>query len=330
MKINLDQWPKLLSQGLAPAYWISSDEPLLQQEALDLLRQTARKSGFTREVFDIDAHFNWDEFLAKTQSLNLFSQKQFIECRSNQSKLGDKGVKALNAYLDSAPPDVCIVVITPKVDTATQKTQWFTQLSQRLTWLLIWPPQGQAFLEEVKTRLHAAKLNLSADAIVLLADFTEGNLLALKQAIDHLSLLPCPEGVFTFETCRALLFDASTSDVYSLVDIALSGDTAKTIRVFHQLIAQDTPLVLMLWAWHQQVKLLHTLQLGLSQPYIFPQRKTLVQKASARLPSGLLSQLMARAAIVDAALKGANSQDGQLLLLDLYISLSGTKLYVGG
>lgn len=339
MKINLEQWPRALSQGLVAAYWISTDEPLLQQEALDVLRQTARKSGYTREIFDIDAHFNWDDFLAQTQSLHLFSQKQLIECRMNQPKLGDKGVKALNAYLDSAPPDVCVVLISPKIDAATQKTQWFTQLSQRITWLLIWPPQGSAFTQEVKARLHAAKLNLTPDAIALLAEFTEGNMLALKQAIDHLTLLPCPQGVFDFDTCRALLFDASNSDVYTLVDIALSGDTAKTIRVFHQLIAQDTPPVLMLWAWHQQAKQLYTIRLAmdagaslmeaLGKTYIFANRKPLVQKAVARVTMPLLSELFEQAAIVDAALKGANSEDGENRLLDLYISLSGTKLNIG-
>lgn len=339
MKINLEQWPRTLSQGLGPAYWISTDEPLLQQEALDLFRLSARNFGFTREIFDIDTHFNWDIFLEQTQSLSLFSQKQVIECRMTQPKLGDKGVKAMNTYLDQAPPDVSVIIISPKIDSTIQKTQWFTQLSQRLTWLLIWPPQGPAFTQEVKSRLQAAKLTLTPDAIALLVEFTEGNMLALKQAIDHLRLLPCPSGIFDFEICRALLFDGSQCDVYSLVDIALSGDTAKTIRVFHQLIAQDTAPVLMLWAWHQQAKQLYTLRTALdkgtqladamSQTYIFANRKPLVQKAVNRLSTLELAQLLSRAAKVDAALKGGGTEDGENTLLDLYISLSGTKLNTG-
>lgn len=54
------------SKGLRSLYTVHGDEPLLQQEALDALRNTARAQGYTeRSVYTVaGAHFDWGEVLA--------------------------------------------------------------------------------------------------------------------------------------------------------------------------------------------------------------------------------------------------------------------------
>ena len=64
-----------LAKGLRSIYALHGDEPLLQQEAADLIRQTARAQGFTeRQVFTVvGAHFDWGE--EGVRSLQFFADR---------------------------------------------------------------------------------------------------------------------------------------------------------------------------------------------------------------------------------------------------------------
>ena len=62
MQIPIAQLAQQLSKTLVSIYVISSDEELLQLEAVDQIRQVARKNGFIeREVLHVGTHFKWEE-----------------------------------------------------------------------------------------------------------------------------------------------------------------------------------------------------------------------------------------------------------------------------
>ena len=60
MQVRADQLAALLQRGLKPLYLVHGDEPLLAQEACDLIRAGARAAGFDeRKVFNVSgAHFD--------------------------------------------------------------------------------------------------------------------------------------------------------------------------------------------------------------------------------------------------------------------------------
>ena len=70
-----------LAKGLRSIYALHGDEPLLQQEAADLIRQTARAQGFTeRQVFTVvGAHFDWGEVQAAGAAMSLFADKVLLD-----------------------------------------------------------------------------------------------------------------------------------------------------------------------------------------------------------------------------------------------------------
>jgi DNA polymerase-3 subunit delta len=309
--------------SLPSCTWICSDEPLLIEEALAPLRQQARSQGYTREIFHIDHHFDWSQFLEQTQSLSLFSDKQFIECRLQAPKLSDDGKKALAEYLDNNPPDVCVVITSGKLESTTQKTAWFKKLSQSMKFQVIWPLQGQAFRQWIQARAQQHKLNLAPDAIEYLAAQTEGNLLAAKQAIERLSLL-ADDSALTVERLRALQHDASVYDLFDLVDCALSGNAAKTVHIFHQLIAQSTAPILILWALNREVTQLLGMKEGSATPYILPHRKSLIAKAMQRLEEKDLRNIVRQLGSIDACLKGMGESNGLDDLLSQYLRLCGS------
>ena len=47
MQVALNQLAAQVAKGLKPMYVLHGDEPLLQQEAADLIRQSARQQGFS-------------------------------------------------------------------------------------------------------------------------------------------------------------------------------------------------------------------------------------------------------------------------------------------
>ncbi|KTT43561.1 DNA polymerase III subunit delta, partial [Pseudomonas oryzihabitans] len=82
MKLNANQLGKQLQGSLAAVYAVSGDEPLLCQEASDAIRGAARAQGFDeREVFDVDAGFDWGGLYEAGASLSLFAQKRILELR---------------------------------------------------------------------------------------------------------------------------------------------------------------------------------------------------------------------------------------------------------
>ena len=60
MQLRPDQLPTALARGLKTLYTIHGDEPLLAQEAGDLIRAAARAAGYSeRKVFSVSgAHFD--------------------------------------------------------------------------------------------------------------------------------------------------------------------------------------------------------------------------------------------------------------------------------
>jgi DNA polymerase-3 subunit delta len=120
------------SKGLRSLYTFHGDEPLLQQEALDALRTTARAQGYTeRNVFAVaGAHFDWGEVLAAGGSMSLFADKQLIEIRIPSGKPGKEGSTALQqiAELAVGNDSTLTVVLLPRLDKATKSSAWFSAL----------------------------------------------------------------------------------------------------------------------------------------------------------------------------------------------------------
>ena len=77
MQIKAHELERHLSQTLAHIYVLSGDEPLQLEEALDYLRETARKKGFNEKIrFDIGPKFEWQALEQEIQSMSLFSEKR--------------------------------------------------------------------------------------------------------------------------------------------------------------------------------------------------------------------------------------------------------------
>jgi DNA polymerase-3 subunit delta len=323
MKAQWRDWPSMMKAPLKPCYWISSDDPLLKEEALQSLRAAAKQQGFEKETLSLNSAADWDHFEGLRQNFSLFAPKPYYECHMSDAKFKD-GVQAhLKACTQTAPGSACIVMVTPKIETATQKTKWFEALLQDMVWLPLWPLEGEAFTQYIKGLVHSAGLQFTPDAwSLLMTQCTE--LLSAKQTLMRLSSLP-PQ-VIDSKVLQDYLPDTLPCEVFDLADAALNGDAVQTTKLFFALNAQADYQVLMLWALTRDIETLLALKSN-QTPFILPKRKNAFMRAMNRFTETSLQDLWRRSAQVDRALKGG--KEGFLApdqLIDLYIAFSGATI----
>ncbi|MCX4026007.1 DNA polymerase III subunit delta [Endozoicomonas sp. SM1973] len=335
MKIRIDQLPSHL-KPLKPIYLIASDEPLQQIEAVDQVRAAARNQGFTeRELFHAETSFDWDLLLESANALSLFADRKLIELRIPNGKPGEKGNKALEAYCQNPSPDNILLVITPKLDGAIQRSKWFKKLDQLGIFLPIWPVEPSRLPNWLKQRFQQAGLSASPEAIELLTDRIEGNLLAASQEIEKLKLLAI-DGKVTATHITDSVSDSARYDVFGLVDAALQGDIRHCLRIISGLKAEASETTLILWALTREVRnlsefsyLVHqgnSVDQVCKQLKIWPKRKPLIQQAARRHREKDFRSMLQHAAEIDTAIKGLIKENVWDELTQLTLKLAGAQI----
>lgn len=315
MRLRTEQLSEHLAQGpLAPVYLISGDEPLLAQEAADHIRNTARAEGFNeRELLHAEPGFDWDTVLTEANSLSLFAEKKIIELRIANGKPGDKGSRVLQEYAANPSPDNLLLIITPKLESTATRSKWVKSIEAAGVFIQAWPvPPGQ-LPAWIGKRLQQAGIQASRQAVDILADRVEGNLLAAVQEIEKLKLL-LPEGEVDAATMSTVVADSARFNVFALVDKALEGDAQGASRNLRGLRDEGTDATVILWALARELRTLikarESLDAGdhmdwvLKNLGVWEKRKRPVKMALKRLSINHLKQMLRLAGGIDRAIKG--------------------------
>ncbi|WP_281645156.1 DNA polymerase III subunit delta [Parendozoicomonas sp. Alg238-R29] len=323
MKVRIDQLQGQLRKNLAPVYIVSGDEPLQIEEACDTIRRAARDNGYTdRIVHHVDPGFSWQDIMVEANSLSLFASKQLIELRVAFDKIGD-GKKVLQEYAERLPPDTMLLLITTRITKKQEKVKWFTALEQQSVYTQIWPVEPHQLPGWISQRLKRAGLNAEPEAVTLLADLLEGNLLAAAQEIEKLKLLS--DQVITVDTVRNVVADNARYDVFGLADAVLAGDVRHSLRIFHGLLAEGTEPTIMLWSLSRELRLANHMASGLRQgmgldaiieqvarphkqvPFLLKKKKNNYMSFIRRHGEKAIRDMIERAALIDRTLKGVES-----------------------
>ena len=99
MLLKGEQLTQHLERGVRSLYVVYGDSPLLVLEAADVLRQAAKKAGFSeREVLTALSGFNWQQLHEAGGSLSLFGERKLLDLRIPNGKPGKEGSAALQAW----------------------------------------------------------------------------------------------------------------------------------------------------------------------------------------------------------------------------------------
>jgi DNA polymerase III subunit delta len=312
LRTTPEKLPAALKRGMAPVYLLSGDEPLTQGEAGDAIRVAARAAGFTeREVFFIERANGgpWDDIFAAFQAMSLFASRKVVEVRIPGGKPGTEGSKALVELARLAGPDLILMVTTSGLDWTTQKAAWVQALDAAGVWVDAQPVDIAQFPGWLRTRAAAEGVQLDDEAVAMLAQQTEGNLLAALQELQKLSL----SGIKQAGAAEVLASSTQSSrfDVTQLGEAVLRGDAARALRVLAGLKAEGVEPTLVLWSLWQELRVLwQTLVPGAPLPGVWTRNRDHIGAAATRLkPLGraFFSRLDLRMAETDRIVKGRQS-----------------------
>jgi DNA polymerase-3 subunit delta len=335
MRVFPEKLAQHLEKSPATLYWIAGDEPLLVQEACDLVRSTALHQGFAeRKIFYAEKKEHWHEAIAEANALSLFSDKSFIDIRTTVGKLEHTIVLE---YLTRPSNDSMILVCTDKVESASQKTQWFKSMEQACAFVPITPLDSSRFPQWLTERARRKQVNLSPDALKVLVEHTEGNLLAAVQELDKLALQLGTETV-SAEHVEASVGDSAHYDVFALNDAMLGGDVAHALKILHVLKTEGTNVLAVLGALTRELRQLATAaedvakgisaQVAMRQIGIWDKRQPIFLRAINRLSAKQTRDMICLMSQIDLAVKGMDRHDPWDLMQDLCILLCGKQTVI--
>ena len=335
MRIKFDYLQNDLKKGLKPVYLVSGDEPLQQMEACDAIRRMARKQGFSeREVFHVERGFDWGLVFQSANSLSLFAEKKILELRFNSAKPGDAGSKALCEYCQHLNADTLLIITMPKIDAAGQRSKWFKQLDQAGVLIQIWPVEINQLSGWIANRMRQRQLKPGPEAVKLLAEKVEGNLLAAAQEIDKLAI-NAPATVDIDDIMQAV-DDAAKFDVFKLVDAILQANFSRIAHILHGLKATGEEPIYILWALTREIRNMTSMAYAKNQGEalgavfkkhgVWDKRVPMVKAALARFNEKQWAGLLQQAVKVDQVIKGVKAGNIWDELLDLSLAMSNKNI----
>lgn len=336
MKLDLQQLPDHLKNALQPIYLVCGDETLLVDEACDQIRNAAKTRGYDdRQIYQVEPKFDWQQLIVSTGTLSLFSQKRIMELRLATKQPSDnEGRTALQNYAENPNPDDLWLIRSGKLEKSTQNTKWFKALEKAGVVTLIQPVSPVQLPNWIRQRMHSTGLRPTTEAVQLLADQVEGNLLAASQEIEKIRLLASTPEV-DGEMITEMVANNARYTVFTLVDRTLDGQSESALRVLHGLKAESTEPQRVIWALAREIRLLIELTACLQnnrpaseffrmqKPPIWESRQRSLKQRQQRIPLGRLQTSLKRLLLIDKIAKGAATgnawEEIERLLLSLAI-----------
>lgn len=257
MQLRADRLTDELDRDLLRgAYLICGDEPLQVSECVDAVRAAARRLGIDeRVVMHVEAGFDWHGFGAESGAMSLFSSRRLLELRIPSGKPGTEGAKALAAWAaDSGGEDV-LLVVCPRLDKRAQQAKWAQALAGRGALVSCYDIEPARLPGWLMARAGGIGLDLAEDAAALIAERSEGNMLAAAQELDKLRLLVGTATVDA-DTARSVIADSARHDVFELADAALAGESPRALRILRGLRAEGVEAQRVSWLLGREIGLL--------------------------------------------------------------------------
>jgi DNA polymerase-3 subunit delta len=332
MKLAPQQLYPHLQRELASCYAIAGEEPLLVVESLDHVRAFARKAGYLeRETLEVDKNFEWQRLADLCATGSLFADRRMVEVRLEGSP-GDEGAAILAALASNPPPDVLLVLFTGRLDSRQRSSRWWTSFEQKGAAVYAWAVRSNDFPDWIHGRMKAQGYYPTADALTLLAQRTEGNLLAAAQEILKLTMLQ-PPGKVDVAAVEAAVADSAHFEVFGWLDRVWAGDGIGAVRGLHRLREEGEELPPVVGALASDLRKLFEVTLAVARgdspggavktTGVFTLRQGAFTKAGGRIKPAQVLQWLRQCASIDIASKSGAQPQAWEDLLTLTLTASG-------
>lgn len=332
IRIYPEQLAAQLQEGLRGSYFLAGNDPLLRQESQDAILSAAKTQEFLEhQTVTVDNQTDWEALFTDCQSLSLFTRRQTLTLLMPENGPSAAIATRLTELATLLHPDLLLIMQLNKLTKAQENSQWFKALSSSAVMVPCVTPEHEHLPRWVSQRCKNLGLSIDPQAVQLLCYCYEGNLLALAQALERLSLL-FPEGTLTLPRVEQAVNDAAHFTPYHWVDALLAGKSKRALHILQQLQKEGAETVILLRTLQRELMTLLQLQRGQSQQNVrqlmdklrvWQNRRPLFSAALQRLDARRLHLAIHTLAQIEVSLKQDYSTDvwPQLASLSLAITL---------
>ncbi len=256
MRTFADKLPQQLKRQLHSCYLVFGNEPLLLQESRNAIITAAKSAGFNeKHHFTVNAQIDWSEVYDCCQALSLFSSRQIIELEIAESGVNAAMSKELCQLAQQLHSDVLLLVVGGVLTKQQENAKWFKTLNQKGLWVSCLAPDIQRLPQFVQQRCRQLNLKPDSEALQMLAQWHEGNLLALAQSLEKLALL-YPDGNLNLMRVEEALSRHNHFTPFQWMDALLAGKPNRAQRILRQLEMEGVEPAILLRTVQRELNLI--------------------------------------------------------------------------
>ncbi len=246
IRLYPEQLRAQLNEGLRATYLLTGNDPLLLQESQDAIRQAAQQQGFEEHhTVQIDTSTDWQMLFSLCQELSLFARRQTLLLLLPENGPNAAINSQLETLVSLLHSDILLLVRGNKLTKAQENAAWLAQISDRCVQVSCQTPEQNQLPRWVAQRAKQMNLTLDEAASQLLCYCYEGNLLALSQALERLSLI-WPDGKLTLPRVEQAVSDAAHFSPFHWIDALLAGKSKRALHILRQLRLEASEPVILL------------------------------------------------------------------------------------
>ena len=235
-----------------PCYILTGSEAFQKKKLINKILENYKNKAF--EI--IRASFPeqpYHTLYQQESTLSLFATSRLFKL--DFTKAPDKqGQSTLIDHCTKIAKTDRYLLIFDELNYRQQKNKWFQSLCHNALHIHLWPATIPESIHLLKEELQTEyKLTLSGDAIRLIAQKTEGNLLAAEQILRLLSMQG--DGHFDCTAIGEFIDNFMNYDVFDLTQSITRQNLKRSLMIYAHLFTAQVAPAIILWAIIKEIKL---------------------------------------------------------------------------
>ena len=322
MKILEDKLESFLNKKLLNIYTILGPESVRIEENLSKIYRKSRKENFTfKDTYIIDKKTEWDFLASNSGSIDLFGSKKIIEIKLIGQGPGVKGAKALKEYCLKPDLNVLLVITVEGLDKKSYSSAWIEELEKAGALIFIKPLSLTTLPDWIQEKGQINGISIVKEARLLLAERTEGNLMATLQEINKLTLI-YPKQTIDLQKMEKTISNLTKFSIFDFSNAFITGKTKRAIRILESLKAEGVPETLVLWALSRELgNLFKVSQKGTANGIRGPKHYLdALERTAEKIPRIKILEAIKKIAQIDSSIKGFVSNNAWLGIRELILT----------
>ena len=322
MKVSPQDIETSLISGIQPIYALIGEESLQIQELVDQICAKAKLEDYIEKTnYIISKQTDWSFLKASSENYDLFGAKKILEIKLIGTGPGVAGSKALKDYAINPDPFKVLIISAEGLEKKTYSSAWIKALEEAGCLIIINSITLNQLPKWIIETGHKYELEISLEGSHLLAEKTEGNLLATLQEIKKLALL-FPNQNIDIKKMASSISDSSKYDIFDLSNAFIAGNKKRTAIVLESLKAEGTPETLILWSLSRELTNLFKVMNQKSTKGIWGPRHYLstLEESANKISLSDLKGALQQIAKIDSSIKGGSQQDSWQAIRELTLT----------